>query len=129
MTTTQTSPAHTPGPWTIHKAPSDRQIQLTGRSNRDSFERDAYIATLPLSASDHPYRPEEEANAHLIAAAPDLLTFAQSVSNAFRERLSCLRDELLEDFVDRDDVNDEIANYEYLLKHAGAVIANAEGKQ
>ena len=56
---------------------------------------------------------------------PELLRIARSAANAFRERISCLNDDLREEFADRDDIGDMIANYTYLLEEHRKVIAGA----
>lgn len=55
----------------------------------------------------------------------ELLRIARSAANSFTERISCLKDELREDFADTDDIEDQIANYSYLLDQHRKVIANA----
>ena len=69
-----------------------------------------------------------EANARLIAQAPELLRVAGSAANAFKERISCLQDELQEDYCDEDDIKYQIGSYTYLLEEHRKVIARAEGK-
>jgi hypothetical protein len=64
--------AHTPGPWSVFKAATENgefSINATG----------PYIAETIGGIA------EEEANANLIAAAPDLLEALQSVVNAWEE--------------------------------------------
>lgn len=57
---------HTPGPWVI-----DERVPWIIRPNLSSFD---YIAAVPVSNS-----PNWEADARLIAAAPDLKAFAEGV--------------------------------------------------
>lgn len=61
--------AHTPGPWSIEERYTD------------SYAINPNVAWLGASSSDK--EGENEANAHLIAAAPDLLV-------ALEEVLSCI---------------------------------------
>ena len=79
-----------------------------------------------LSAERSP--DEMRSLAHLIRTAPELLAMARSARNAFRERISCLKDDLREEFGDHDDIENQIANYTYLLKKCDEVIAKAEGR-
>lgn len=60
---------HTPGPWiTDDYNPSDQYRHVMNGNGRCA----PYIARLPLRSGDNPTH-EQEANARLIAAAPDLL--------------------------------------------------------
>lgn len=56
----------------------------------------------------------------------DLLRIARSAASAFEERISALKDELLEEFCDVDDINDQIGNYQWLLDQHEKVIARAK---
>lgn len=55
---------HTPGPWRLDLLPDRAKIRKP--------ENGSHICTV-----DHGYRDEDEANARLIAAAPDLLARAE----------------------------------------------------
>lgn len=68
--------AHTPGPWSVCVADDDQEVACTvfadsqlvnGRIEAGSW--DDHIATAGLNHENY------EANAHLIAASPDLLTW------------------------------------------------------
>lgn len=61
---------------------------------------------------------------HRYNTQPELLQTVKSCVVAFGERLSCLNDELKEDFADEDDINDQIGNYEYLVDMCNRAIAN-----
>lgn len=63
--TTRSTATHTPGPWTTFRAPHG-QMQI-----RDEA-REIVIAALPDRGTAHP-------NAHLIAAAPELLAALRNV--------------------------------------------------
>lgn len=102
MTDTQTTPRHTPGPWTITHQDMVR--------SRDRFIADCQAA--PMSARPCPATPEDMANARLIAAAPDLL-----------EALKRLRDWWATEPEDRD--GDEMPADVFDGMHAA--IAKAEG--
>lgn len=64
-------PAHTPGPWTVHY----RFGRLTTVNGRQRFPI-CDTGTAPLGEANH---SREEANARLIAAAPDLLAALQAL--------------------------------------------------
>jgi hypothetical protein len=107
--TTQKSPAHgvsahTPGPWEIAPQIANEGIWIE-RPNAKSGEPDEIChcttATVPEG--------EATANARLIAAAPDLLTFAHNVIAALEE-------------------NGADANLANMLADAKATIAKAEGR-
>ncbi len=119
MENTETPSAHTKGPWTI------RVVNMT---TAVVSERGVVIAADLYDEAMNPSIDEIDANACLIATAPDLLRCAESAANAFRERISCLKDELREDFCDADDINDQIGNYQWLLDQHRKVIAKAKGK-
>lgn len=53
---------HTPGPWTAHRTPSGFSISGV-----------RLLALLPVTASSKKIVGQQPANAHLIAAAPELL--------------------------------------------------------
>jgi hypothetical protein len=74
--------AHTPGPWTIRRASQGKPYQIEG-ATRDITRWGG------LSA---PMSHEAEANARLIAAAPDLLEALQYVLSAHGEQLHCAFD-------------------------------------
>lgn len=65
---------HTPGPWSIHHDVSS----LDGHVLIDSSKHGA-LAQVVWKMEDDERTPECEANARLIAAAPELLEVAQSI--------------------------------------------------
>jgi hypothetical protein len=67
---------HTPGPWTVEEYGDDETPALV--IHRDSESRVCFMAT-PGSHGDPAMI---EANAHLIAAAPDMLAALKSVAGA-----------------------------------------------
>ena len=113
-----TSPANTPGPWTYQFCDDENA------AFRIQCESDHSDIANVFSRNTH---GEQEPNARLIASAPELLDMARSARNAFEERISCLKDELLEDFADTEDIQDQLGHYRCLLKKCEAVIAKAEG--
>lgn len=86
MTTT----SHTPGPWNLeleeHRAPSDWMAGVVAVGN--PYEG-TYRALARVSQPEHAYDDEEnarvEADARLIAAAPDLLAALQSILRAYTD--------------------------------------------
>ena len=75
---------HTPGPWTIHNPSSPKQAAVIAREIPGSSRR-TVVAVIPdhlefgtASVTDW---NEQEANARLVAAAPDMLTTLQSILN------------------------------------------------
>lgn len=74
---------HTPGPWQIGKRSlNDNSVSILGTESKKvtncSFI--AYVDPRPF------YNDGQEANALLIAAAPDLLEACQAVTNAWSEK-------------------------------------------
>jgi hypothetical protein len=97
---------HTPGPWRAEACDSDEFWFSNGY-----FAVRAGNRTVAPVGIDNDNMSESAANARLIAAAPDLLAFAQ----AFVE---------LDRLVSRDDIASGI---NILLEQARAAIAKAEG--
>jgi len=73
MTNTQTTMKHTPGPW--HVIPGVEGLFVASK------EHDEYYALATAHTLDE--RPEMEANAKLIAAAPQLLEALREARKAF----------------------------------------------
>ncbi len=67
---------HTPGPWTVEKLPlgNDGEVEPAFRVSGDST---LFLTVSPCSDGFVP--GQNRANAHLIAAAPDLLAACESV--------------------------------------------------
>ena len=76
-------PKYTPGPWTIEDYGDDETPSLV--IHKDSESRVCFLAT-PGSHGDP---AKIEANAHLIAAAPDLLEAALILEDAENKRHYC----------------------------------------
>lgn len=73
--------AHTPGPWTVHKD-GNGNVRIAGGVSPDPVTNARYlwVASVPHTQHANPLwrqTEEREANARLIAAAPDLLEAAQ----------------------------------------------------
>lgn len=71
---------HTPGPWTVEDPMGPEILSIVARGERAVYEwlHVAQMAAEPDEADDIP-RIEAEANALLIAAAPDLLEFSEKL--------------------------------------------------
>jgi hypothetical protein len=69
-----TDSKHTPGPWSVD-GPADNQIVWSGQNERVCF----------LAHSNGRDTPRDIATGLLIAAAPDLLRFAEKVRDYARE--------------------------------------------
>ena len=73
---------HTPGPWAVREHWSDDgafEVYPT-RGGAPSYGQWSALAEVPEYGKED--SPEAEANAHLIAAAPDLLEALQEIVNA-----------------------------------------------
>jgi len=92
---------HTPGPWTLHEYHG--HVTLKGQCGHD-----AIINTMGHSCSNPDLYDEEQANARLVAAAPELL-----------EALKRVMDALAYEGVDED--------FEAQYAEGEAAIAKAEG--
>ena len=119
------SPAHTPSPWQVRQN-AETPLYVAAKA-RHGF---VCVADIWGMEEQRDIDDEARANARLIAAAPDLLDMARSARNAFEERISCLQEEreAIDETDDEeccDDLEDQIGNYEYLLRKAEAAIAKA----
>lgn len=97
--------AHTPGPWENHKWNSEEhQISAKG-------------GTIALVSHDHSLVPEDEAdaNARLIAAAPDLLEACHNAIEAYH-------------ILAITDISLRLPGFEDCLAALNAAIAKAEGR-
>jgi len=106
-----TAPSHTPGPWHIDRLSDYSPICIKPYPGR---------IVCDIDGTD----PEAEANAALIAAAPELLLAVRSHRAAFEERIGGLEeehDELGEEFADQDN----IVHYRALVAECDRVLALA----
>lgn len=71
---------HTPGPWVQGKEDDFKGIAITTPARGMAY---VAIANVPVDYTD---RPEREANARLIAAAPELLEAAKAVAQWCMQR-------------------------------------------
>lgn len=75
--------AHTPGPWTVER-PMDFELSIV-EAGKQTYEW-KFIASIPLRDFDMPemdfHRAQAQANARLIAAAPDLLAACRALLGA-----------------------------------------------
>lgn len=74
----ETSASHTPGPWSVNTAHEDPQFQSVSDKDGRTI---ADIAYHKFTETHYPLRAESEANARLIAAAPELLDAAKWALN------------------------------------------------
>lgn len=69
---------HTPGPWHVHNDGPDRTYYICDYAqDSPSYGGNAIAKVVPVSSDDH-----HQANAHLIAAAPDLLRACGNMNDA-----------------------------------------------
>ncbi len=116
---TQKKPTHTPGPWTVH-LPSDVQkvypmfaVHASSQDLHSTLAQGIFtLAEVKVAIGGEPVR---EANARLIAAAPDLL---EAVKDALHYMVAVLSD--VE--ANEGDVEDVV------IKSLRAAIAKAEGR-
>lgn len=81
---------HTSGPWNIHS-----DADLTGEIFFNHSNGKEYLIAQAYSGNYGNSGPEREANAHLIAAAPELLTVLQEIIQIGTRNLNALADESL----------------------------------
>lgn len=114
----KTKPTHTPGPWTVETNDTTRCGLLVVDS------QNVYVARME---GDHGISVDEslaraEANARLIAAAPDLLEAAKLALNSYIEAMASEYDFPSSRWIDREGDTDPAV---VLLR---AAIAKAEGR-
>ena len=73
---------HTPGPWFA----DNLECVFTGREGDGLLICNARNSTVPKQ--NRPTRQQAEANARLIAAAPDLLAALEGLDKHYREKIS-----------------------------------------
>lgn len=79
----QQNTAHTPGPWAVNYSPADGFSVWHDPRQHGDMKRGAVIIAADLRA-----KPETEANARLIAAAPDLLAALRDLLEWGRDNTS-----------------------------------------
>lgn len=109
-----TPPAHTPGPW---------HIDLDSPYSAICIKPYPGEIVCDIEGAD----AQAEANARLIAAAPELLRTVRSDRVAFEERIEVLEEEKLELGVSDEEFADQdiIDNYRHLVDRCDEVIARA----
>ncbi len=128
---------HTPGPWKIAfpaikpESTHDHHGYLVIYGGDQENLRTSRDIAYSLLTSQSEFTCSEDdqreclANARLIAAAPELFTLASTFHSACVDRLSLLKDELEDEWCDREDIQDQIEHWRVLLKLCNGVIANA----
>lgn len=81
---------HTPGPWIVTDVPTDSQRWFDVENVTPDGEADYVIARVWADASVLP----AEANAHLIAAAPELLEALKVFMTCYPAAITALSDEM-----------------------------------
>lgn len=129
--------------WVRLNVPARRRRQLSRRPQKASFPTpgpwfvDRSSPRSPLCVKPYPGRvvcdiegsdKEAEANAMLVAAAPDLKSVVELSRIAFEDRLAGLRDERNEHVSNGFDTNvidDRIAHYEALIRRSDVALKKA----
>ena len=100
---------HTPGPWKACRSNEDFHGELFEPDEGDKYPITRIEAASGTVAAAHDLFKFKQADAHLIAAAPDLLALARDVLDYYQ--------------------GDDLGEYEaLLLGRVAAVIAKAEGR-
>ena len=71
----------TPGPWLSYKLQDDDVINITTRRRKEGHLVDVAFISVGL---DKPFDDEQRANAHLIAAAPDMYAALEQIAKICR---------------------------------------------
>lgn len=75
---------HTPGPWNVKL--TEKMISIhTGSTDEDKDGIDPTICGIWAAQFDDDRRPESEANAHLISAAPEAIEFIANIVHMMSE--------------------------------------------
>ena len=106
-------PKHTPGPWVVSKCPIDQELMIS------TYESPNYLA----STFKYGFEDEVEANARLIAAAPELLEVAKSAAGFVASSYKDI-DQQLGEADEKTVLLDAISK---LLENLCAAIVKAEG--
>lgn len=117
-------PTHTPGPWKMIEGMTAERVPLfyVAAENRG-------VATLMIEERDSRFHTEHtEANARLIAAAPDLLSKLKMAEDAMEAALFVVEAAVKAKAVTFDSVDNPSVNLKYQINSVRAAIAKAEGK-
>jgi hypothetical protein len=116
MENTVTTSAHTAGPWTV----SD----ITCLAPQIRAKRGKHQGRLVAYVSEE--AEEKEANARLIATAPELLKLVKLYKISCEERIEILLEEKL-DWEFDEGIDEQLGHWDRLLGKCNAVLAAAQG--
>ncbi len=110
-----TPSAHTPAPWKVIKQIPSQEDWIFAEGNK-------VICSIGIESEQSPKR--NEANAHLVAAAPELLELAKQYVSDCQVRIEILEEQY--DDCPCDDIQDQIDHWQATRKIAQKSIAKAE---
>ena len=85
-----TTPKHTPGPWVFRRGPDDSGFTFRlGDTRERTLVEQAFDYAEALYPDDGDQYETAEANAYLIAAAPDLLAVSEIVAERGEHWIDC----------------------------------------
>jgi hypothetical protein len=119
------APKHTPGPWMT----DDRESSDQKRHVLDCGGHRAWLATLHLAEvyEDKSFRQEQEANAILMAASPELLRELRAAHLIIRNALAVMTVKQKAEWGRLNDLDDVVGEGITRANERAAVIAKAEG--
>ena len=115
MSSTSTSSAHTPAPWRVTTPAGELIIESVRNGNPCT------IALGLFDEYNEPTKKELRANARLLAAAPELLSLAETFKNACEERISILEEERDAEYPE--DTDDQIDHWSALRNQCISLIS------
>lgn len=118
MTKQQSSSAHTTGDWYPVHDSSTGKWRIHAKHRRSAIEFDHEIAEICFKGQ------EAQANARLIATAPELLRLAKTFLLTCEDRIELLKEE---DWRPDDEREDMTGHYTALSESCKSVLAKAEG--
>lgn len=73
--------SHTPGPWHVHSEVTKKDSSIRNKRVVAEDGKGGHFQVAITSARWHPKEVEQQANAQLISAAPDMLAILQEIYN------------------------------------------------